>query len=87
MPVDLGGATFFTAAEVAARVGVSRQTLWRWRQETKVPAGSRYRDRQLLFSEAEAEAVEEYAHRLEPATPASTAGQLRLFNGRQTGAR
>jgi predicted DNA-binding transcriptional regulator AlpA len=87
VPVDVDGARYLTAAEVAERAGVSRQTLWRWRQETKVPAGARYRDRQLLFSEAEAEAVEEYAHRLEPATPTGTAGQLRLFNGRQPGAR
>ena len=85
MPVKLDGTEYFTAAEVAARAGVSRQTLWRWRQETKVPAGARYRDRQLVFSEAEAEAVAEYAHRLEPATPAGTAGQLRLFNGRHAG--
>ncbi len=46
--------------------GVTRQTLWRWRQDGKVPAGRKYRDKQVVFTSAESEQIREYAQRLEP---------------------
>ena len=57
---------FLTAAEVAQEVGVSRQTLWRWRATEQVPAGHRYRGREIIFSSDELDEVREYANRLEP---------------------
>lgn len=78
MPVEVGGVTYYSASEVARAVGISRQSLWRWRTDGKVPSGRRYRDRQVLFTASELERVKEYANRLEPAEPASV--QIRLFN-------
>jgi predicted DNA-binding transcriptional regulator AlpA len=80
MPIEIGGARYFLAVEVAKTVGVTRQTLWRWRQEGKIPPGHRYRDRQVLFSETETEAIREYANRIEPIN-VDSAQQLRLFSG------
>lgn len=80
MPLEVEGMTYFTSAEVARVVGVSRQTLWRWRQEGKIPAGRRYRDRQVLFTEKEMEAIRQYAHRIEPLSNGlASSGQLGLF--------
>ena len=67
MGLEVGGITYLTADEVAERAAVSRQTLWRWRQEGRVPAGRRYRGRRLLFTEDELNQVLEFAHRMEPA--------------------
>ena len=80
MPLEVEGVTYFTSAEVARVVGVSRQTLWRWRQEGKIPAGRRYRDRQVLFTQTELDLIRHYAHRIEPlSNGASLDGQLGLF--------
>jgi hypothetical protein len=62
----IDGVVYFSAAYVARAVGVTRQTLWRWRQDGKVPLGRRYRDKQVLFTERETDLIREYAHRLEP---------------------
>lgn len=83
MPFVLEGATYYTAADVARDVGVSRQTLWRWRQDGKIPLGRRYRDRQVVFTPEELRAVREFAHRLEPIDGPSP-DQLKLFGGRRT---
>ncbi len=80
MPAEVRGASYYTLHEVEDAVGVSRQTLWRWRQSGKIPAGRRYRDKQLLFTQAELEEVLEYADRFEPAI-VGEARQLKLFNG------
>lgn len=84
MPIEIGGITYFTLAEVANQVGVSRQTLWRWRRGTSIPQGYRYRTRQVLFSAAELQAITEYANRIEPAD-ARASRQFRLFNGPNRG--
>lgn len=78
MPVEVDGVTYYSASEVASAAGISRQSLWRWRTEGKVPAGRRYRDRQILFTAHEVQQVKEYANRLEPADPAPA--QVRLFS-------
>lgn len=66
MPIAVEGITYFSAVEVVQDVGVSRQTLWRWRQEGKVPAGRRYRDKQVLFTPAELDQIRQHANRIEP---------------------
>ena len=65
--VEIAGAVYFWASQVAEAVNVSRQTLWRWRKDRKIPAGRLFRDRRILFSTEEFEAVRLYANRLEPA--------------------
>jgi len=69
MAIEINGMTYFAAAEVARTVGVSRQTLWRWRQARKVPSGLRFRDGHLVFTAAELGQIREFAARLEPAAP------------------
>lgn len=66
MGVEIDGIQFFTLQDVAGEVGVSRQTLWRWRRSGKIPAGHRYRNGQVLYSEAELQAINAYARYLEP---------------------
>jgi hypothetical protein len=48
MPVEIGGTKYLGAAEVVKRLNVTRQTLWRWRQQGKIPAGHRYRGREVV---------------------------------------
>lgn len=79
MPVLVNGREFFTATEVAEDVGVVRQTLWRWRQQGKVPQGYRYRDRQILYSMDELEEIRSFAHKLEPLDEDDDPSQKRLF--------
>ncbi len=81
MPVKLGEDIYYSTIEVAKKVGVSRQTLWRWRQQRMIPAGNRYRGRQVLFSDSELKAVLEYANRIEPIEFAAER-QLGLFNAK-----
>ncbi len=84
MAVELEGTTYLTAGELADQIGVSRQTLWRWRQEGKVPIGYRYRDRQLLFTEDDYQVVRGYAHRLQPATPRCSQAAVAEESGEET---
>lgn len=81
MTVEIDGTMYHTVNEVAEQLDVSRQTLWRWRQEGKVPIGRRYRGREIVFSPAEVESIADYANRVEPLSPI-LAHQLRLFDGR-----
>lgn len=66
MPVTIDQVSYMTADEVADLARVSRQTLWRWRQDGNVPPGYRYRGKKLLFTEADARLVLDFAHRIEP---------------------
>ena len=79
MPLELNGTVFFAQGEVADALGVSRQTLWRWRQEGRIPSGRRYRGNQVVFSQDEVELIQDYANRLEPLE--IDPSQLRLFRG------
>ncbi len=65
MAVEINGINYLSASELLKTVSVTRQTLWRWRQEGKVPAGHRYRGRRVVFSPDEVEAIHEYANRIE----------------------
>ncbi len=78
MPVQIGERTYFTNNEVSEELGVSRQTLWRWREKGRIPIGVRYRTRQVLFTVEEVAAIREYADRLEP-IEFGGARQLGLF--------
>ena len=78
MPVQIGGAAYLTNNEVSEDLGVSRQTLWRWREKGRIPAGVRYRTRQVLFTAEEVAAIREYANKLEPIKFGGTR-QLGLF--------
>lgn len=78
MPIEVDGTTYLFASELAAELGVSRTTFWRWRREGKIPAGRRFRDRQVLFAEEEARRVRDFATRIEPIN-AGDSQQLRLF--------
>jgi predicted DNA-binding transcriptional regulator AlpA len=79
MPLVIAGLEYFTAAEVCRLVGVSRQTLWRWRQTQRIPHGSRLRAQRLVFSSEEVEQIQTYASFLEPADRRSGV-QLGLFS-------
>jgi predicted DNA-binding transcriptional regulator AlpA len=84
MPLTIDGKPFYALVEVAGQAGVSRQTIWRWRQERKIPPGHVYRDWRVVFSDSEVRAVLEYANRLEPVTGVAK-DQLSLFsNGAST---
>ena len=49
--MEIEGTTYVTATAVAEEVDVCRQTLWRWRQEGKIPLGHRLRrNGQVLFT-------------------------------------
>jgi len=82
--VKINGIKYISAAELLETVDVTRQTLWRWRQEGKIPAGHRFRGRQVVFNPEEVVAIQEYANRIEPIDN-SEAGQLSLFNGNGNG--
>lgn len=64
--IRIDGITYFSAADVHRQIGVARQTLWRWRRARKIPAGRRYRDRQVVFTREEVDAIRKYANRLVP---------------------
>jgi len=75
-----------TATDVLEQVPVTRQTLWRWRQEGKIPAGHRYRNRQVVFTPDEVEAIREYANRVEPIGDPKADGPSPAANGSDRGA-
>mgnify|MGYP003573555568 CR=1 FL=1 len=65
MPVLVDGIEFLTLKEVVDAVGITRQTLWRWRQEGKIPAGHRFRARHVVFTPDEMQQIERYANRID----------------------
>ena len=70
------GVEYYSLEEVLTAVGISRQTLWRWRRQGSVPEGHRFRSRQILFSRTEFEEIMAFANRIEP--PTTNHGQLAL---------
>jgi predicted DNA-binding transcriptional regulator AlpA len=82
--VEINNIRYISSKELMDELRVSRQTLWRWRQEGKIPIGHRYRDGKILFTEEEAIAIRQYANRVDPIDQ-SEAAQLRLFNGIRVG--
>lgn len=79
MPLEIAGFKYLTASELCQLVSISRQTLWRWRQDARIPPGRRFRGQRLVFSLDEVEQIRTYASLLEPADqPLKT--QLTPFN-------
>jgi hypothetical protein len=64
--VELDGVVYFPVGLVCHDLHLSRATLWRWRRDGKVPAGTLYRDRQVVFTSDEVDSIRRYANRLEP---------------------
>ena len=54
---------------MAQQIDVTRQTLWRWRQDGKVPPGHKYRGRHVIYTPAEFSAIEQFANRIDPIEP------------------
>lgn len=80
MPREIEGIRYFTVSEIENELRVSRQTLWRWRREECIPAGQRFRSRQVLFTEAEVQAIRRFANRLTPIVHEAADMQLPLFS-------
>jgi hypothetical protein len=79
MPREIDGVAYLTPQEILADAGVTRQTLWRWRQNGQIPLGRRYRQRQLLFTLEEAALIRSFANRIEAITAPDSSGQLPLM--------
>ena len=79
MVVKVNGISYLTTTDVLKQVNVTRQTLWRWRQEGKIPVGSRLRNRQVVFSLEEVDTIRDFANRIEPISDPGLV-QLGLFN-------
>lgn len=77
--LEINGVSYLSTNAAAERAGISRQTLWRWRQIGKIPSGHRFRGRHVIFTEDEARAIQEFANRVEPID--ATVYQMKLFNG------
>lgn len=75
--VRIGGEIYYEAKEILRVAGVSRQTLWTWRKERLIPAGSRFRNR-IVFSKAEVAAIAAFAAKVEPAELPDIRSQMRL---------
>jgi predicted DNA-binding transcriptional regulator AlpA len=67
--IQVDGERYVLASDIAEELGISRQTLWRWRQENKIPQGHRYRDRHVVFSEEDVERIRRFANKIEPILP------------------
>ena len=63
--LNLDGTEYYTTVSVMKEVGISRQTLWRWRQKGHIPRGHRFRDGRLLFTSMELERIKEFANNIE----------------------
>jgi predicted DNA-binding transcriptional regulator AlpA len=81
MTFRINGLTYLTASDIAERLEVSRQTLWRWRQDGKIPSGHRFRNRHVIFTPAEVAEIERFANRIDPIDPPDTP-QSDLFDDR-----
>jgi len=76
--VEIDGIRYVSASQITEELGITRQTLWRWRSEGKIPPGHKFRNSRILFTPSEAEAIRRHALRLEPLDPVE-ANQLNLF--------
>jgi hypothetical protein len=75
----INGIEYFTVPEILRELRIARQTLWRWRQQQKIPAGHRYRDRNLLYTLGEVQEIRQFANRVEDIEQ-NNKNQLKLFN-------
>ena len=49
MPLEIAGFEYLTTVEVCQLVNISRQTLWRWRQDSRIPPGPAFSRAALGF--------------------------------------
>ena len=66
MPLTIEGVEFFTTTDVTQILGISRQTLWRWRAEGNVPLGRRFRRKSVVFTKVEVDEIVAFANKIEP---------------------
>jgi len=86
MALSVYGVTYVTVKDLVDSLSITRQTLWRWRRERKIPQGQRFRDKRLLFTQSELRQIEAFANHIEP-NPGNGL-QLDLFgNGEKPGIR
>lgn len=64
--MEKNGIKYLSASFLLKELGVSRQTLWRWRKEEKIPLGHRFRNGHVLFSSQELEVIRNFASRIAP---------------------
>ena len=83
MPIEIDGISYYSVADIQRHLGVVRQTVWRWRKSGKIPSGRRYRDKQVVFTAEELEAIREYSNRLGPAD-SPPADQLKPFTPKRS---
>jgi cysteine desulfurase len=65
MPIRIDGSTFYSCTDVASACGVSRQTIWRWRQDGLIPIGRSRPGRSVVFSATELEYIRAHAGQVE----------------------
>lgn len=66
MPIFVNNIKYLTTSDIVETLGVTRQTLWRWRKAGLVPKGNRYRGRKVIFNEQDRASIESYALRVSP---------------------
>ena len=81
-PIEIDGIEYYSQTQVLRDLRISRQTLYRWRQDGKIPVGHLYRGTRIIFTTEEVEAIRQYANRVEPLNPTNT-NQLKLFNNKR----
>ena len=79
MPVEIQGFQYLSLGEVAEEIGVTRQTLWRWRRDDAIPQGHRGRKGMVLFNPEEVRAIRAFVERVEPIPPPGDPEQVSLF--------
>ena len=82
MSFEISGTKYFTLTEISEKLCISRQTLWRWRQNNLIPSGSKHRNYKVVYSEKELQFILDYFNQLEPLSKKNP-NQLGLFNGNQ----
>ena len=78
MELEIEGTAYLSVSGLLEELDVSRQTLWRWRKEGKIPQGHRFRDGKVVFTGAEADEIRRFANRVEPISEANR-DQMPLF--------
>ena len=79
MSIIINDIEYFSSSELTESLNISRQTLWRWRQEGKVPQGHRFRDKRVCFTKDEVEIIKDFSTRIEP-IDSDNQIQMGLFN-------
>jgi len=85
MPIQIEGQEYLTVSDLVEELGVSRQTIWRWRQQDKIPQGNTLRGRWVVFTPREVDAIRAFAFQLQPLDTHEDQDQITLFTGGQEG--